>query len=130
MENQQVSAQEEIGGVGEQTVDIGGSDQQLIWNSTFTVSQTVCGVTTTWQVAVIDVDQNNDDDLSDAGEDGYFLVFPDGLPPADIDMDISGNTANSNFTPHTSLGGYVICFEAGTLIHCMRCAAPTFHIDF
>ena len=77
-----------VGGVGEQTVDIGGSDQQLIWNSTFTVSQTVCGVTTTWQVAVIDVDQNNDDDLSDAGEDGYFLVFPDGLPPADIDMDI------------------------------------------
>lgn len=114
--NEQVSAQEQFGGVGEQTVDIGGTDRQLIWDYTFTVSQTVAGVTTTWQVAVIDVDLNNDNDLNDAGEDGYFLVFPDGLPPADTNLSIGGISANSDFTPHTALGGYVVCFEAGTLI--------------
>jgi hypothetical protein len=114
--NEQVSAQEQFGGVGEQTVDIGGTDRQLIWDYTFTVSQTVAGVTTTWQVAVIDVDLNNDNDLNDAGEDGYFLVFPDGLPPADTNLIIGGISANSDFTPHTALGGYVVCFEAGTLI--------------
>jgi len=102
--------------VGEQTVDIGGTDRQLIWDYTFTVSQTVAGVTTTCQVAVIDVDLNNDNDLNDAGEDGYFLVFPDGLPPADTNLSIGGISANSDFTPHTALGGYVVCFEAGTLI--------------
>jgi hypothetical protein len=113
--NEQVSAQEQFGGVGEQTVDIGGTDRQLIWDYTFTVSQTVAGVTTTWQIAVIDVDLNNDNDLNDAGEDGYFLVFPDGLPPADTNLIIGGISANSDFTPHTALGGYVVCFEAGTL---------------
>jgi hypothetical protein len=59
---------------------------------------------------------NNDNDLNDAGEDGYFLVFPDGLPPADTNLSIGGISANSDFTPHTALGGYVVCFEAGTLI--------------
>ena len=100
----------------EQTVDIDGSDRQLIWDYTFTVSQTVGGVTTTWQVAVIDVDLNNDNDLNDTGEDGYFLVFPDGLPPADTNLSIGGIVANTDFTPHTALGGYVVCFAEGTLI--------------
>ena len=88
--NEQVSAQEQFGGVGEQTVDIGGTDRQLIWDYTFTVSQTVASVTTTWQVAVIDVDLNNDNDLNDTGDDGYFLVFPDSLPPADTNLSIGG----------------------------------------
>ena len=114
--NEQVSAQEQFGGVGEQTVDIDGCDRQLIWDYTFTVSQTVGGVTTTWQVAVIDVDLNNDNDLNDTGEDGYFLVLPDGLPPADTNLSIGGIVANTDFTPHTALARYVVCFAEGTLI--------------
>ncbi len=114
--NEQVSAQEQFGGVGEQTVDIDGCDRQLIWDYTFTVSPTVGGVTTTWQVAVIDVDLNNDNDLNDTGEDGYFLVLPDGLPPADTNLSIGGIVANTDFTPHTALAGYVVCFAEGTLI--------------
>lgn len=110
--NEQISAQDQIGGTWEQTVNIGGTDRQVIWDYTFTVTDG----TTTWEVGVIDVDLNNDDDLSDAGEDGYFLVFPNGLPPADTDLTLGDITNNGTSIPHTSLGGYVVCFAEGTLI--------------
>lgn len=54
-----------------------GVDRQVIWDYTFTVTDG----TNTWRVGVIDVDLNNDNDVQDAGENGYFLVFPDGMPP-------------------------------------------------
>lgn len=110
--NETIQPQERFDGNFPQTTEIGGVDRQLIWDYTFTVTDG----TTTWRIAVIDVDLNNDNDLQDAGEDGYFLVFPDGLPPADTDLTTGGITDNGAFTPHLDLGAQVVCFTSGTLI--------------
>lgn len=111
--NEQVNAQEQIGGVGAQTTNIGGTDTQLIWDYTFSVSD---GLGNTWTVAVIDVDLDNSDTITAGAENGYFLVFPDGMPPADTDLTVGGITDNGDFVPHTALGGEVVCFAAGTMI--------------
>ncbi|WP_299782957.1 Hint domain-containing protein [uncultured Roseobacter sp.] len=110
--NEEVSAQEQIGGTWEQTTDIGGTQTQLIWDYTFEVTDG----TDTWRVAVIDVDLNNDDSIQAGAENGYFLVFPDGMPPADTDLNVLGIVENDNSTPHLGLGATVVCFAAGTLI--------------
>ena len=110
--NEVVSPQERIGGFGQQTTDVGGTPRQVIYDYTFTVTDG----TTTWRVAVIDVDLNNDNDLDDANEDGFYLVFPDGMPPADTNLTASGITDNSDLIPHSSLGASVVCFASGTLI--------------
>ena len=44
--NEQVSAQEQIGGVGQQTTTINGIERQIIYDYTFTVTDG----TTTWRV--------------------------------------------------------------------------------
>ena len=110
--NEQVSAQEQIGGTWEQTVDVLGTARQIIYDYTFTVTDG----TDTWRVSVIDVDLNNDDDLSDAGEDGYYLIFPDGMPPADTDLTAGGIVDNSAGFLHADAGATVVCFAAGTMI--------------
>lgn len=110
--NEQVSSQEQIGGTWQQSTTIGGIDRQIIYDYTFTVTDG----TTTWRVSVIDVDLNNDDDLNDAGEDGYFLIFPDGMPPADTNLTAGGIVDNSDAILHSNLGGSVVCFAQGTLI--------------
>ncbi|SDX86248.1 Hint domain-containing protein [Ruegeria halocynthiae] len=118
--NEQVSAQEQIGGVWAQTVEIGGTDRQVIWDYTFEVT---AADGTVYRVAVIDVDLNNDDDLQDAGEDGYYLVFPDGIPPAGTDLTVGPIVNNDNSTAHLDLGAQVVCFTKGTLIE--TCAGAT-----
>jgi len=110
--NEQVSPQERLGGSFPQTTTIGGIDRQIIYDYTFTVTDG----TTTWRVSVIDVDLNNDNDLNDAGEDGYFLIFPDGMPPADTNLTAGGIVDNSDAILHSTLGGSVVCFAQGTLI--------------
>lgn len=110
--NEQISAQEQIGGIWEQTTDIGGTQTQLIWDYTFEVTDG----TDTWRVAVIDVDLNNDDAIQAGAENGYFLIFPDGMPPAETDLTVLGIVENDNSTPHLDLGANVVCFVAGTLI--------------
>lgn len=116
--NEFVDPNERIGGAWEQTTDINGTDTQIIWDYTFTVTDG----TTTWRVGVIDVDLNNDNDLSDGtagtatAEDGYFLVFPDGMPPPDTDLTAGGIVENDDNTPHLGLGASVVCFAAGTEI--------------
>jgi len=110
--NEFVDPNERIGGAWQQTVFIDGNEQQIIWDYTFTVTDG----TTTWEVAVIDVDLNNDNDLNDAGEDGYFLVFPDGMPPPDTDLTTGGIVENDDSTPHLGLGAQVVCFAAGSQI--------------
>ncbi len=102
---------ERIGGTGQQTTEIGGVDRAIIYDYSFTVTDG----TTTWEVAVIDVDLNNDTDLNDAGEDGYFLVFPDGMPPPDTDLTI-GATQDPDFKSHADLNAIVVCFAKGTSI--------------
>ncbi len=116
--NETVQAQERFGAIGQQTVFIGGVERQIIWDYTFTVTDG----TTTWQVAVIDVDLNNDNDLNDGAnasasdEDGYFLVFPDGMPPPNTNLTIGGIVDNGELVPHTSLGGTIVCFASGMMI--------------
>lgn len=110
--NETVSAQEQIGGVWQQTTNIGGTQTQLIWDYTFEVTDG----TTTWRVAVIDVDLNNNDTIEAGAENGYYLVFPDGMPPADTDLTVGAIVENDNSTPHLGLGATVVCFAADTLI--------------
>lgn len=111
--NEQVSAQEQIGGTWEQVTDIGGTMTQTIYDYTFTVT---AADGTTYRVAVIDVDLNNDDDLNDAGEDGYYLVFPDGIPPVGQNYTVNRITDNSSSIPHATLGATIVCFVEGTHI--------------
>ncbi|MCX7559459.1 Hint domain-containing protein [Sulfitobacter sp. F26204] len=118
--NEVVSTNERIGGRWQQTTEIGGIDRQIIYDYTFTVSDG----TTTWRVTAIDVDLNNDNDLDDAGEDGYFLIFPDGMPPADTNLSIGGIVDNEDFIPHADLGGSVVCFAHGTLITTTERSVP------
>ena len=116
--NETVQAQEQFSGAFPQRVEIDGVDRQVIWDYTFEVTDG----TNTWRIAVIDVDLNNDNDLNDGvdatatDEDGYFLVFPDGLPPADTDLTIGGIIENDGATPHLGLGAAIVCFAAGTEI--------------
>ncbi|QFT59558.1 hypothetical protein FIU94_12055 [Sulfitobacter sp. THAF37] len=118
--NEIVSSQERIGGFGQQTTDVGGTARQVIYDYTFTVTDG----TTTWRVAVIDVDLNNDNDVDDANEDGFYLVFPDGMPPADTNLRTGGIVDNSDMIAHTSLGGSVVCFASDTLIETAEGAVP------
>lgn len=110
--NEFVDPNERLGGAWQQTVFIGGIERQVIWDYTFTVTDG----TTVWEVAVIDVDLNNDNDVNDAGEDGYYLVFPDGMPPPDTDLTTGAIIENDDNTPHLGLGAQVVCFTTGTLI--------------
>ncbi len=115
--NEQVSANEQIGGVWEQVTEVDGTFRQVIWDYTFEVT---AADGTVFRVAVIDVDLNNDDDLNDVvggdAEDGYYLVFPDGVPPAGQDYTIGNIVENDAFTPHLGLGADIVCYAAGTLI--------------
>ena len=120
--NEFVDAPERIGGTWEQTAVVDGAERQIIWDYTFTVTDG----TTTWRIGVIDVDLNNDNDVNDgtdAGaddEDGYFLVFPDGMPPPNTDLTIGGIIENDASTPHLDLGAQIVCFAAGTEIEIGR----------
>ncbi len=118
--NEGVSAQKRIGGAWPQTTNIGGTPRQIIYDYTFTVTDG----TTTWRVSVIDVDLNNDNDVDDPGEDGYFLIFPDGMPPANTNLIAGGISDNSTGVAHTTLGGSVVCFADGTLIETDQGLAP------
>lgn len=115
--NEEVDVPERIGGIWQQTVDIGGTDQQIIWDYTFEIT---ASDGTILRVGVIDVDLNNDNDLNDTiggdDEDGYYLVFPDGVPTAGVDYTIGGIVENDASTPHLGLGAQVVCFVAGTMI--------------
>ena len=111
--NEQVSPNEQIGGAWQQTTTVGGTERQVIYDYMFSVTDG----TTTWRVGVIDVDFNNDDDLNDAGEDGAYLIFPDGMPPADTDLTANGIVDNSTSLAHNTLGGSVVCFATGTPIN-------------
>lgn len=110
--NEFVDTNERFGGAWEQTAMVDGVERQLIWDYTFTVTDG----TTTWRIGVIDVDLNNDNDLNDAGEDGYFLVFPDGMPPPNTNLTTGGIVENDDSTPHLDLGAQVVCFTSGSLI--------------
>lgn len=111
--NEVISAQERIGGTWQQITSIDGTDRALIWDYTFEVT---AADGTVYRVGVIDVDLNNDNDLNDPGEDGYYLIFPDGIPPVDTDLTVGNIVDNSNYFSHFALNANVVCFAAGTLI--------------
>lgn len=111
--NEQVGSNEQIGGAWEQVTEVDGSYRQTIWDYTFEVQ---AGDGTIYRVAVIDVDLNNDDDLNDTSEDGYYLVFPDGVPPAGQSYTVRGIVENDAYTPHSDLGATIVCFTSGTLL--------------
>ncbi|MGH1578625.1 Hint domain-containing protein [Planktotalea sp.] len=111
--NEVISPDERIGSIDEQIANIGGIDRQLLYDFTFSVT---AGDGTVYSVAVIDVDLNNDNDVTDPNEDGYFLVFPDGVPPAGLSYTFNGLTDNTPVRPHLLLGAQIVCFTKGTEI--------------
>jgi len=128
--NEQVSAQEQFGGIGEQVTLIDGTYYQTIWDYTFEVT---APDGTVFRIAVIDVDLNNDNDLNDtiggASEDGYYLVFPDGVPPAGVSYTIGGIVENDALTPHVGLGAQIVCFAADTLIETAHGPVPVQYLQ-
>ena len=114
--NEEIATNIQIGGSRAQTVEIDGTDRQVIWDYTFTVSSD----TETWRIAVIDVDLDNSDTIEAGAENGYYLVFPDGLPPPDTNLTFGSIVENDNGTSHSGLGATVVCFAAGTLIETLN----------
>ncbi|MEE4187038.1 MAG: Hint domain-containing protein [Roseobacter sp.] len=111
-ENEVVQENMRIGENRAQTVEIDGTDRQVFWDYTFTVGLD----DQVWRIGVIDVDLDNSNMIEAGAENGYFLVFPDGLPPPDTDLNFLEIIENDNGTQHSKLGGEVVCFVAGTLI--------------
>ncbi len=124
--NEQVGANEQVGGTWEQLAFVNGSYQQTIWDYTFEIT---APDGTVLRVAVIDIDFNNDDDLNDAGEDGYFLIFPDGVPDPGVNYTIGGIVENDGSTPHTGLGATIVCFASDTLIDTPAGPVPVQHLS-
>ncbi len=110
--NEEISPNFQIGASRAQTVEVDGSDRQVIWDYTFEVSND----TGTWRVAVIDVDLDNSDVIEAGAENGYFLIFPDGMPPEGVNLTVGAIVENDNATSHAGLDATVVCFAAGTLI--------------
>ncbi len=110
--NEQIDRNLQIGRNRAQTVEVDGTDRQVIWDYTFTVTDGV----QTWRVGVIDVDLDNSDTIEAGNENGYFLVFPDGMPPKDTDLTFVGIVENDDGVEHADLGAAVVCFLSGTLI--------------
>ena len=109
-----VGSDSQIGQGNAQTTNIDGSARQVLWDYSFEVIDPETGQT--WQIGVIDVDLNNDDDVQDASEAGYYLIFIDGVPPPDTVLTVGAITADSTKISHIDLGGTVVCFAEGTLI--------------
>ena len=109
--NEYISNNTKFGKSAEQLAYVDGTYYQTIWDYTFTVTDG----TNTYRVGVIDIDFNNNDFIDLETENGYYLVFPDGVPPPGT-YTVTGTLVNTASTPHTSLGGHVVCFAQGTLI--------------
>lgn len=97
----------------EQTTDIDGSQSQVLWDYTFRV---IDENGQTYDIGVVDVDLNNDNDVTDSSEAGYYLVFIDGVPPPDTPLDVVGLVEDEREISHAELGGTIVCFAEGTLI--------------
>lgn len=118
--NETISEQERFDGTFPQLIDIDGTLRQSIWDYTFEVS--LGGQT--WRIGVIDVDLNDNNTIQAGAENGYFLVFPDGLPPADTDLSVGSIVENDATTSHAGLGAQVVCFVNGTLIETSQGPQP------
>ncbi|GAA6164027.1 hypothetical protein NBRC116590_17310 [Pelagimonas sp. KU-00592-HH] len=99
-----------LGASGEQSSEISGTQTVVLYDYTFRVTDG----TNSYDIAVIDADLNNDGDVNDPGEDGYYLIFIGDVPPPDTNLTIVGIVDNSTARTHASLGGRVVCFTAGT----------------
>lgn len=104
----------QIGKGNAQTTEINGAAQQVIWDYTFQVQDPVTNQT--YDIGVVDVDLNNDGDVTDSGEAGYYLIFINDVPPPGTVFNVTGATFDATKIEHTDLGGELVCFVAGTLI--------------
>ncbi|MGA9412239.1 MAG: hypothetical protein WBV78_17560, partial [Roseobacter sp.] len=110
----QVSTKNQIGKGNAQTTDIDDTARQILWDYTFQVRDPETGET--WSIGVVDVDLNNDNDVTDVDESGYYLIFIDGIPTADTPLEVTGSVTDETKIAHADLGGELVCFVAGTLI--------------
>lgn len=110
----QVSKSNQIGKGNAQTTEINGNAQQVLWDYTFQVQDMDTGQI--WDIGVVDVDLNNDNDVTDPGEAGYYLIFINGVPPADTVFSVTGSVTDETKIDHVDLGGELVCFVSGTLI--------------
>ena len=93
----------------------------MLYDFTFSVTDG----TNTYQIAVIDVDLDNDGRVDSAGEDGYYLIFIGTPPPPDTMPSIANPLVHdSSARTHAALGGQAVCFLRGTLIQTDRGPRP------
>ncbi|MFV2052478.1 Hint domain-containing protein [Aliiroseovarius sp. YM-037] len=118
--NEQISPQLQIGAAGAQTVEIDGTDRQVIYDYAFEVS----GGGNTYEIAVIDVDLDNSDAIGGTTENGYYLVFLGTPPPPNTNLTVDGIVKNWSSRSHNDLGGTAVCFASGTLIETERGPQP------
>lgn len=120
-DNEGFSAQHNIGGNSQQTMNINGVDRAAIYDFSFTVSDG----TTSYEVAVIDIDLDGDSRSDSAGEDGYYLIFIGTPPPPNTNLNVTQSiTDNTSTRAHSNMGGQVVCFLSGTLIHTAKGPRP------
>lgn len=121
----QVAKPNQIGRGNAQTTEINGTTTQLLWDYTFQIIDP--DTLETWEIGVVDVDLDNNNNVNDPTEAGYYLIFIDGVPPPDTVYNIVGVTADETTIAHTDLGGVVVCFAAGTMIDTPdgKCAVET-----
>ncbi|HAR50424.1 Hint domain-containing protein [Roseovarius nubinhibens] len=112
-DNEGIAPDRDIGGSGQQSMEIGGVQRAVIYDYSFSVTDG----TNTYEIAVIDADLDADSRLDSAGEDGYYLIFIGTPPPPDTALTINNaEVDNSTSRTHASMGGQAVCFMAGTLI--------------
>lgn len=109
-----VQSPNRIGRGQAQTTEINGTPEQVLWDYTFEIRDP--DTNETFEIGVIDVDLNRDNDVSDPGEAGYYLVFIDTVPTPGVTYELTGNITDARDIPHADLGGEVVCFAAGTMV--------------
>jgi len=112
-QNEVIGTNERFGGAWEQVANVGGTYYQTIWDYTFRV-QGADG--TNYDIGVVDIDFDGDNTIDLVGENGYYLIFTNGVPPPGTDLSVIGIVANTSSTPHTSLGANIVCFGHNTRI--------------
>lgn len=117
--NEFVDANNRIGQPGAQTIEVSGTDRQVLLELVFTVTDGV----NTYQIGIIDVDLNNNNEITGA-EDGYYIIFIGDVPPPNTNLSIVGIASNNAAYPHAGLGGVPVCFASGTLILTSRGEMP------
>lgn len=108
--NEQIDPTRAVGGTAEQSTNIGGTQVAIQYDWSFIVEDSFGNQ---YEIAVLDADLNGNFFIS-GSENGYYLVFVNGIPPSGVNLTVvDGFADNQDYRPHW---GDPVCFTAGTNI--------------